>query len=184
MASQRSGTSSPFSGYCYKRETEGASCWTPRTWHLDDNLGLRAEDAAPRSDAARDSGRSERIRPRQEARRVGPALCRLPRNPAEELTQASTTRRVRSALRQHVVNLPASPPAFTNIAPGAASANLGTAFVPFLVLPASPELCSRACILESIPLIINDEERPFAERFIGPRVCLRKEPGRSWRDLL
>ena len=151
MASQRSGTSSPFSGYYYKRETEGASCWTPRTWHLDDNLGLRAEDAAPRSDAARDSGRSERIRPRQEARRVGPALCRLPRNPAEELTQASTTRLVRSALRQHVANLPASRPAFTSIAPRAASTRPGAASVPFLVLPASPELRPRACILESRP---------------------------------
>ena len=46
--------------------------------------------------------------PRQEARFVGPALCQLLRNYVEAPTQASTTRLVRSALRQHVVHLPAS----------------------------------------------------------------------------
>ena len=50
--------------------------------------------------------------PRQEARFAGPALCQLLRNSAEEPTQASTTRLVRSALRQHVEHLPASSPVF------------------------------------------------------------------------
>ena len=118
MASQRSGSSSPSSGDPYNSEKAGASCWSPRTWHMDGNLGLRAEDAAPRSNAPRDSGRPERVLTRQEARPVGPTLRQLLRNSAEEPTQASTTRLVRSALRQHVANLPASPPAFTNIAPG------------------------------------------------------------------
>ena len=50
--------------------------------------------------------------PRQEARFAGPALCQLLRNSAEEPTQASTTRPLRSALHQHVVHLPASSSAF------------------------------------------------------------------------
>ena len=45
---------------------------------------------------------------RQEARLSGPALCQLLSNPAEEPTQASTTRHVRSGPRQLVVLLPAS----------------------------------------------------------------------------
>ena len=57
MASQRSGSFSPSSGDHYNSETAGASCWSPRTWHMDDNLGLRREHASPRSDAPRDSGR-------------------------------------------------------------------------------------------------------------------------------
>ena len=69
---------------------------------MDGNLGLRAEDAAPRSNAPRDSGRPERVSPRQEARLVGPALCRLLGNPAKETTQASPTILICSALRQHV----------------------------------------------------------------------------------
>ena len=108
MASQRSGSSSPSSGDHYNNETAGVSCWSPRTWHIDGNLGLRAEDAAPRSNAPRDSGRPERVCTRQGARLVGPALCRLRCNPAKEPTQASPTRLVRSALRQHVAILPAS----------------------------------------------------------------------------
>ena len=112
MASQRSGSSSPSSGDHYNSETAGTSCWSPRTWHIDGNLGLRAEDAAPRSNAPRDSGRPKRVRTRQEARFAGPALCQLLRKFAEEPTQAQTTRLVRSVLRQHVVHLPASRSAF------------------------------------------------------------------------
>ena len=93
-------------------ETAGASCWSPRTWHMDGNLGLRAQDAAPRSFAPRDSGRPNRVRTRQKVTLVGLALCRLKRNSAEEPTQASTTRHVRSELRQRVVHLPASCSAF------------------------------------------------------------------------
>ena len=37
----------------YNSETAGASCWSPRRWYMDGNLGLRAEDAAPRSNAPR-----------------------------------------------------------------------------------------------------------------------------------
>ena len=127
MASQRSGPSSPSSGDHYNSETAGTSCWSPRTWHMDGNLGLRAEDAAPRSNAPRASGRPERVRPRQEPRLVGPALCRLLYNPVKEPTQASPTRFVRSALRQHVANLPASRFRSNNTALRAASASLGTA---------------------------------------------------------
>ena len=151
MASQRSGSSSLFSGDHYNSETAGASCWSTRTWQLDDNLGLRSEDTAPWSNAPRDSGRQVRVRPRQEARLASPALRRLPCNPAKEPTQASPTRLVRSALRRHAAHLPASRPALPSIAPRAASASLGTAFVLFLVLPASPEICPRAYILESRP---------------------------------
>ena len=112
MASQRIVSSSPSSGDHYNSETAGASCWSPRTWHLDDHAGLRAEDAAPRSNAPRDSGRPRRVQPRQEARFADPALCQLSRNSAEEPAQASSTRLVRSALRQHVANLSASRSAF------------------------------------------------------------------------
>ena len=47
--------------------------------------------------------------------------------------------------------LPASRSAFTSTAPRAASASLGYAPVPSLVLLASPDLCPRARILESRP---------------------------------
>ena len=103
MASQRSGSSSPSSGDHYNCETAGASCSSTRTWHMDGNLGLRAEDAAPQSFAPRDSGRTNRVRTRREVKLVGPALCRLLYNPAKEPTQASQTRLVRSALRPHAV---------------------------------------------------------------------------------
>ena len=116
MAYQRSGSSSPSSGDHYYSETAGASCWSPRTWHVDGNLELRAEDAAPRSNAPRDSGRPERVLTRQEARPVGPTLRQLLRNSAEEPTQASIARLVRSALRQHVAKLPASRSTFTSAA--------------------------------------------------------------------
>ena len=92
MASQLSGSSFHSTGDHYNSETAGAFGWSLRTWQLDDNLGLRAEDFAPRSDAPRDSGLLERVRPRQDVRLVCPALRRLPRNPEEETTQASKTR--------------------------------------------------------------------------------------------
>ena len=94
---------------------------------MDGNLGRRAEDAAPRSNAARHSRRPKRVRTTQEARRVGPALCRLLCNPAKEPTQASPTRLVHSALRQYVVLSPASRSASNSIALRAASASLGDA---------------------------------------------------------
>ena len=84
-------------------------------------------DAAPRINTPREFGRLERVRPRQEARPGGPALCWLPRNPAKKPTQASTTRLVRSALCQHAENLPASRPTFTSIAPRGARASVGNA---------------------------------------------------------
>ena len=74
MASQRSGSSSPSCGDHYNNETAGASYWLPRSWKMDGNLGLRAKDAAPRSNAPRDSGRPKRVRTRQEARLGFPAL--------------------------------------------------------------------------------------------------------------
>ena len=89
MASQRSGSSSPSSGDHYNSEKAGASCWSPRTWHMDGNFGLRAEDDAPRSFAPRDSGRPIRVRTRREVGLAGPALCPLRYNPAEELIRAS-----------------------------------------------------------------------------------------------
>ena len=52
------------------------------------------------------------------------------------------------------------------------------------VLPTSSESCPRAGILESITWITGDQERPFAEGSVGPRANLRKEPGRSSRDIL
>ena len=130
MASQRNGSSSLSSGDHYNSETAGASCWSTRTWHMDGNLGIRAEDAAPRSIAPRDSGRPERVRTRQETRLLGPAICRLLYNPAKEPTQASQTRLVCSTLRQHVVLLTASRSASNSIAPRPASASLGAATAP------------------------------------------------------
>ena len=176
MASQRSGSSSLSSADHYNSNTAGASCWSLPTWNMDDNLGLRAEYAAPRSNAPHDSGRPERTRTRQEARLVGPALCRLLCNPAKEPTQAPPTRLIRSALRQHVASLPASRSASNNTAPRTASASLGTASVLLLVFQTSLKLCPRACILESRPSISSDEERLFAEGFPGPRAELQKEP--------
>ena len=108
MASQRSGSSSPSSGNRYNSETAGASSWSPRSWHMDGNPGLRDEDAAPRRNALRDSGEPRRVYPKQEARLVGPALRQLLHNSAEEPTQASTTRLICSVLRQRVARSLAS----------------------------------------------------------------------------
>ena len=130
MVSQRSGPSSSSSGDHYNSETAGASCWSPRTWHMDGNLGLRAEDAAPRSVAPRDSGRPNRVGTRRQVRLVGPSRCWLKYNPAKEPTQVSRTRLVRSALRQHAMIFPASRFASHSIAPRAASSSLGTASAP------------------------------------------------------
>ena len=57
---------------------------------MDGKFGLRAEGAAPRSLAPRDSGRPIRVRTRREVRLAGPALCPLSCNPADELIRAST----------------------------------------------------------------------------------------------
>ena len=211
MASQRRGSSSPSSGDPYNSEKAGASCWSPRTWHTDNNFGLRAEDTALRSFAPRDSGRRIRVRTRREvrlepsaccaatlqrslskpqtcslcakpaccdfarlalrisqhrsarskrkpryrlctifgspdelgnmphgirtgigplrkeARLFGHALCQLLSNSAEEPTQASTIRHVRSGPRQLVVLLPARALHMTSIAWRTARACLGTA---------------------------------------------------------
>ena len=72
---QRRGSSSPSSGDPYNSEKAGASCWSPRTWHTDNNFGLRAEDTAPRSFAPRDSGRRIRVRTRREVRLEPSACC-------------------------------------------------------------------------------------------------------------
>ena len=69
MSSQRSGFSSPSSGDHYNGETARASCWSPSTWNMENNLGLRGEDASPRSDAPRDS-----VRPNEYARDKKPGL--------------------------------------------------------------------------------------------------------------
>ena len=155
MASQRSGSSSPSSGDPYNSEKAGASCWSPRTGHMDGNFGLRAEDPAPRSFAPRDSGRPIRARTRLEVRLAGPAHCPahcpLRCNPAEELIRASTNRPAPSVLSQHAVTLPASRFASHRIAPQAASASPGTTSAPSLVLPTSSEICPRAHARESDP---------------------------------
>ena len=216
MTSQRSGSSSPSSGDHYNSEKAAASCWSPRTWHMDGNFGLRAEDVAPQSFAPQRlrtadpsthetkgqacwscplpvalqprrgadpslnnqtcsirakpaccdfvplalrisqhrSARSKRkpryrlctifgspdelgnmpygirtgIGPlRKEARLFGHALCQLLNNSAEEPTQASTIRHVRSGPRQLVVILPARALHMTSIAWRTARACLGTA---------------------------------------------------------
>ena len=143
---------------------------------------------------------AERVRPRQEARLVHLALrqlvlTQLRREPAH----ASMARPVCSVLRQLVANLPASRSAFTSIAPRAASASLDTASVLYISGLAQSSAwhatafalfrCFRqvrnfalACILDSRPMIISDEESPFAEDFMGPRANLRMEPGRSSRE--
>ena len=149
MAAHRSGSSSPSSGDHYHSEKAGASCWSPRTLHMDGKFGLRAEGAAPRSLAPRDSGRPIRVRTRREVRLAGPALYPLRCNPPEELIRASTTRPARSALSQHAVTLPSLRFASHSIAPQAASASPGHHFSTFLlVLPNGLALCPKAGILE------------------------------------
>ena len=140
MTSQRSGSSSPSSGDHYNSEKAGAYCWSPRTWHMNGNFGLRAEDAAPWSFAPSHSARPIRVRTRREVRPADPALCPLRCNPAEEPIRASTTRPARSALSQYAVTLPASRFASHSIAPQATSASPGTASAPSLVLPTSSQL--------------------------------------------
>ena len=149
MASQRSGSSSPSSGDHYNSEKAGAYCWSPRTWHMNGNFGLRAEDAAPWSFAPSHSGRPIRVRTRREVRPADPAHCPLRYNLAEELIRASTNRPARSALCQHAVTLPASRFASHSIASQAASASPGTASAPSSVPPTSSEICPRAHVRES-----------------------------------
>ena len=97
---------------------------------MEDNLGLRAEDPSPRSDAPRDFRTAARVRPRQEARLVYRALSQLILAQLRgEPARASIARLVRSALRQLVAILSASRSAFISIAPRAASASLDTASV-------------------------------------------------------
>ena len=159
---------------------------------MDGNLGLRAEDAAPRGNAPRDSGRPERVRTRLEARLVGPALCRFLCNPAKEPTQASRSRLVRSALRQHVAILPASRSASNIIASRAASASLGTASASFFVVPASCdvvlpaglELCPRVCIPEPRFSTISDRTSVCRGLHGTSGTFLWKRPGRCSRDRL
>ena len=102
--------------------------------------------------------------PRQEARFAGPALCQLLRNSAEEPTQASTSRLVRSALRQHAVLLPASRSASKSIASRAASASLGTASAPSF-------WCFRPA-RSYAPGHTHGNRIPRQEaRFAGPALC-------------
>ena len=96
-------------------------------------------------------GKTNRNRiPRQEARFAGPALRQLLRNSAEEPTQASITRPIRSALRQLVAHLPASCSAFYwHRSASSQRMSRYRLITSFLVLPTSSELCPRAGILES-----------------------------------
>ena len=192
MASHRSGSSSPSSGDHHNNETAGASCWSPCTWHMDGNFGLRAEDAAPRSFAPCDSGRPNRVRTRRKVRLAGPALCQMLCNSAEEPTQASTTKPVRSALRQHAVILPASRLASHRIAPRAASASPGTAFAPpfWCLRPAwsyapghtygNRTPATRGEAFWSCPLPVAQQPRGGADPNLNKRTCsLRATPACS-----
>ena len=105
---------------------------------------------------------------RQEVRLSGPALCQLLCGPAEEPTQASTTRYVRSPGRASFLST-YQPRALhlTSIAPRAARACLVTVSSTFfLVLPTGSELCPRAGILESR----RNNQRPRKPVFRLPRV--------------
>ena len=55
IASERGESSSSSNSGHHTSEMAGApSCWSPRSWHLDDDiLGRRSEDAAPRSHTSR-----------------------------------------------------------------------------------------------------------------------------------
>ena len=80
-------------------------------------------------------------------------------------------------------------PHFTNTAPRPASASLGRYRLCtfFGRLATSSELFPRAGILKSRPWIISDQVSPFcrfAEGSIGPRANLRKDSGRSSRDVI
>ena len=130
MASQRGGSSFPSRGDYCNSETAGASCWSPRTWHTY-NLGLHAEDAAPRSDVPRDSEQFERVRPRRKR------LDLVPHSAGYH----ATTRGADPSLNSQTCSLRATPACckFTSTAPRAAIASLGTACALFFVLPDSPE---------------------------------------------
>ena len=147
--------------------------WSPCTRHMDGAFGLRAEDAAPRSFAPRDSGRPIRVRTRREVRPADPALCPLRCNFAEELIRASTNRPARSALSQHAVILPASRFASHSIAPPAASASPGTesAFFFWGFRPAQNYAPGQAYWNEDE--IISGHESPFCRFAVGPRTACK-----------
>ena len=115
----------PSSGDYCNSETAGASGWSPRTWNTY-NLGLHAEDAAPRSDVPRDSEEFERVRPR----RKRPDLVPHPAG------YHATARGADPSLNSQTCSLRATPACckFSSTAPRAA-----IACVPFLVLPESLE---------------------------------------------
>ena len=169
--------------------------------HMDDTLGLRAEDVSFLSSALCDKryfGRSAHIQQttwhpgnilfgnrvpwaRTPDRPPGNlALHQLPRNSAEEPTRASTTRPVRSALGQHVANSPALRSAFTCRSPRAVSTShsitLRQVLPLFLVLRSR-----RICAIKANKLVTLDYQRR-TNRFLRASsniVQLPKEPGRS-----
>ena len=152
LVSQRSGSSSPSIGGHYNSETAGTSCWLPRTWHVDDNLGICAEYAAPRNNAPRDSGRLERVRtPETRGQACWSRTLPVATQPREGADPS---------LHNQTCLLRATPACckFAGPAPhiykhrsASSQRNPRYRLSPFLVFPASLELLPRACILESRP---------------------------------
>ena len=169
MASQRRGSYSPSSGDPYNSEKAGASCWSPRTRHTDNNFRLRAEDTAPRSFAPRDSGRLIRVRTRREVRLAGLSPLPVALQPSRGADPTLNTRPARSALSQHAVTLPALRFASHSIAPQAASACPGTTSALFCwaFRPAQNYAPGRAYWNQDGIIRPRQPVLPFAE---GPRT--------------
>ena len=117
---------------------------------------------------------------RKEARLFGPALCQLLSNHAEEPTQASTTRHVRSGPCQLVVLLPASCSAFDWHRFGCSLRmsryRLSTFFCFWCFRPARNYDPGQASWNQDGK--INGHESPFfpfAEGPTGPRTNLRRD---------
>ena len=169
-------------------EKAGASCWSPRAWHMDGNFGLRAEDAAPRSFAPQPLRTADRST--HETRGQACWCCPLPvaLQPRRGAIRASTTRPARSAQSQHAVTLPASRFASHSIAPQAASACPGTASAPSLVIPTSSEYspghtcgnrtpAKRGEAFWSCPLPVAQHPRRGADPSLNKQTCsLRATP--------
>ena len=144
---------------------------------------------------------AERVRPRHEARLVCPALrqlalTQLRREADQRLISQTCLLRATRAYCKFASFVLRTPP---SIAPRIARASLDTALSPasrdlpralpdmqlprlFFGASGTSGILALACILDSRPRIISDEESPFVEDFMGPRANLQKEPDRSSRD--
>ena len=110
---------------------------------------------------------------------VAPQLCR-----GADPSRKNQTCSLRDASMLYICQPRA--PHFTSTAPRAASASLGIASAPFFFVLPPARNCAPGHAYWNRDEVISDQESPFRcfdEGSVGPRANLRKESGRSSRDI-